>query len=537
MENKYRQEKTLQIAHFERKQFSFKQFIQNQFSRKIFGRISITQLTLLAFLPMCGCSAAVLHNSSTVSTTGTPPCEIVIEHLTLGDTPMPDLQAVEDAVSAITLPAINCTVKIENIPIADHATRISLMSAQNDQLDIINTGRTISLSELVADGALLPLDDLLGQYGTALLDKADTLLEANLINNQTYAIPANLYCGGNSGFLYNQDMADKYGLSLSETMSIAEIESIANTLHTHGKYLLSQGDGSNNPVLLGTFFPAIVPVGSNMYANGVSVSGDSGTDIKNVFETEEYLKYCQMLRRWKENGWIPDDSLTSGLLVNQLFQNQEIFMTWLTVNPVEKALQEKNYPFSVNMFATTMQTPLRTSQVQEDGWGISSNSKNPEKAMEFLNLMHSNTEISNLLMNGIEGQEYQKISDHIITYPEHVSANNIGYSRYFSVFGDFMDIYQWQPVTEDFYQELKDFQSQTTVSPLLGYTFDVSPVASEYAAVMRVLSEYLPPLECGMIADVEEAVKNMNVLLSDAGIEQIIQENQRQLDLWLDTRE
>lgn len=537
MENKYRQKKTLQIAHFERKQFSFKQFIQNQFSRKIFGRISITQLTLLAFLPMCGCSAAVLHNSSTASTTDSHSCEIVIEHLTLGDVPMPDLQAVEDAVSAITLPAINCTVKIENIPIADHATRISLMSAQNDQLDIINTGRTISLSELVADGALLPLDDLLNQYGTDLLDKADKLLEANLINNQTYAIPANLYCGGNSGFLYNQNMADKYGLNLSETVSIAEIESIASTLHTHGKYLLSQGDGSNNPVLLGTFFPAIVPVGSNMYANGVSVSGDSGTDIKNVFETEEYLEYCQMLRRWKENGWIPDDSLTSGLLVNQLFQNQEIFMTWLTVNPVEEALQEKNYSFSVDMFATTSQTPLRTSQVQEDGWGISSTSKNPEKAMEFLNLMYSNSEISNLLMNGIEGQEYQKISDHIITYPEQVSANNIGYSRYFSVFGDFMDIYQWQPVTEDFYQELKDFQSQMTVSPLLGYTFDVTPVASEYTAVMRVLSEYLPPLECGMIADVEGAVKNMNVLLSDAGIGQIIQENQRQLDLWLDSHE
>lgn len=36
-----------------------------------------------------------------------------------------------------------------------------------------------------------------------------------------------------------------------------------------------------------------------------------------------------------------------------------------------------------------------------------------------------------------------------------------------------------------------------------------------------------------MIADVEGAVKNMNVLLSDAGINQIIEENQRQLDLWL----
>lgn len=96
-----------------------------------------------------------------------------------------------------------------------------------------------------------------------------------------------------------------------------------------------------------------------------------------------------------------------------------------------------------------------------------------------------------------------------------------------------MDIYQWQPVTESFYDDLKDFQVNTTVSPLLGYTFDVSPVASEYTAVIRVLSEYLPPLECGMIAGVKEAVENMNVLLRDAGIDRIIAENQKQLNEWL----
>ena len=106
-----------------------------------------------------------------------------------------------------------------------------------------------------------------------------------------------------------------------------------------------------------------------------------------------------------------------------------------------------------------------------------------------------------------------KKSYDIITYPDNVLADNIGYSRYFSVFGDFMDIYQWQPVTESFYKDLKDFQANTTVSPLLGYTFDVSSVTSEYTAVIRVLSEYLPPLECGMIADVKGAVENMNVLL------------------------
>lgn len=499
-------------------------------SKNLITRLTFSAIGLAA---LCGCSIASKLNASTASDQTDSPCEIVIEHLTLGDTPMPDLSAVEKAVSQITLSRIGCTVKIENIPISDHATRISLMSAQNDQLDIINTGRTVSLAEMAADGILLPLDDLLEQYGAALQEKEGKLLKANIIDGNIYSVPANLYCGGNSGFLYNQDMASEYDIQVSDTMSKQDIESIAASLKSHGKYLLSQGDGSNNPILLGTFFPSVVPVGSSMYANGVSLSGDFGTDIVNVFETEEYLEYCQMLRRWKENGWIPDDSLTSGLLVNQLFQSQKIFMTWLTANPVELALQTKNYTFPVDMFSTTTQTPLRTSQIQEDGWGINSTSQNPEKAMEFLNLMYSNAEISNLLMNGIEGKEYEKISDHIITYPDNVSADNIGYSRYFSVFGDFMDIYQWQPVTESFYDDLKDFQFNTTVSPLLGYTFDVSPVASEYTAVIRVLSEYLPPLECGMIAGVKEAVENMNVLLRDAGIDRIIAENQKQLNEWL----
>ena len=102
---------------------------------------------------LLGCSGIPAGDSAQTVVAEDAPCQIVIEHLTLGDTPMPDLQKVADAVSAITLPEINCTVKIENIPISDHATRISLMSAQNDQLDIINTGRTVSLSEMVADAS------------------------------------------------------------------------------------------------------------------------------------------------------------------------------------------------------------------------------------------------------------------------------------------------------------------------------------------------------------------------------------------------
>lgn len=118
-------------------------------SKNLITRLTFSAIGLAA---LCGCSIASKLNASTASDQTDSPCEIVIEHLTLGDTPMPDLSAVEKAVSQITLSRIGCTVKIENIPISDHATRISLMSAQNDQLDIINTGRTVSLAEMAADG-------------------------------------------------------------------------------------------------------------------------------------------------------------------------------------------------------------------------------------------------------------------------------------------------------------------------------------------------------------------------------------------------
>lgn len=74
------------------------------------------------------------------------------------------------------------------------------MSAQNDQLDIINTGRTVSLAEMAADGILLPLDDLLEQYGAALQEKEGKLLKANIIDGNIYSVPANLYCGGKFRF-------------------------------------------------------------------------------------------------------------------------------------------------------------------------------------------------------------------------------------------------------------------------------------------------------------------------------------------------
>lgn len=54
------------------------------------------------------------------------PYEVVIETVTFG-AEYADIPAIEEAINAITVPAINVSVKILNVGIPEHAQKISMM--------------------------------------------------------------------------------------------------------------------------------------------------------------------------------------------------------------------------------------------------------------------------------------------------------------------------------------------------------------------------------------------------------------------------
>ncbi len=493
------------------------------------GKQQAVRKTVISLLLLC-LSFAFVPVLACVPASGEETCEIVIENLTRGEE-MPDLHAVEKAASRITQEKIGCTIRIENVPIADHARRMELNGISENRIDIINTGRTTPFQEMVAKGMLLPLDDLLEEYGPVIRSKASDLLPGCTLNGKIYCLPSNLYCSTAAGFLYNREIVERCGITMQEVMTADDLEKIAPVLKEYGIYLLSHGFGDTNLILFGILNPRIIPVDRNNYGNGV-FSDETCTTIRNPFTSEEFLEYCRRMRTWRENGWIPSDSLISGKTVVDMFRDQEVFMTWIAVNPIDRMMQQKNYSFPIDMFSTSEDSELSTSQIHSSGWGVCAQSEHPEKAVQLLNLMYDDPELANLLMNGIEGREYVKISDHIISYPEGVTAETVGYSRRLSIFGDYMQVYQWYPATEKDYENLLEFSKGLQVSHLLGYTFDLTPVAAEYNAVTAVLSEYMPPLDCGVIDDVDSAVQNMNEELEKAGISRIIAENQRQLDRW-----
>ena len=63
--------------------------------------------------------------------------------------------------------------------------------------------------------------------------------------------------------------------------------------------------------------------------------------------------------------------------------------------------------------------------------------------------------------------------------------------------------------------------------------FDSSSVAAKAAAVSNVVQQYGPSLEVGLVDNVDEALAQIVEAMNQAGMADVIAENQKQLDAWL----
>ena len=153
--------------------------------------------------------------------------------------------------------------------------------------------------------------------------------------------------------------------------------------------------------------------------------------------------------------------------------------------------------------------------------------------MGVLNLLFTDPEFSNILANGEEGVDYTMVDK-----DNGVIAYNAGaiYTNMYGVWGDGSDWY----ITEDngdpetVYQERKDYLADAVAhtSKAHGYKFNASELSTEQATVKSVISKYLTQLEYGTV-DLDTTYPEFLDALDKAGINKIIEENQKQLDAWL----
>lgn len=444
-----------------------------------------------------------------------------------------DMQEVIDEVNKITMKKINVKVVAAPISNAQYTQQINLMISGGEKLDLM-TERGFNLTGDVAKNQLMPIDSLLKSHGQEVVKSLGDYIKAGQVNGKQYAVPAIRNMANAYGICMRKDILDKYSIDPTKIKTLDDVEAVFKKVQAGEPNLIMTMSQSSGTSLYSYMYPI------DALGDGFGVLpdfGKSGLKVVNHYATPEYANAVKFIRRWYDQGYIMKDNATNTQAGPATIKAGKAFSFFTSLKPGYD-IQASNSCGTEMVSSTLIPGYSTTDGVAGYSMSIPVGTKNPEKVMQFMNLMYSDPQVINLFDWGIEGKHYTKVSgaNNVIDYPNGITATTTGYGLNMGFqFGNQLLSYVWKGDSPDLYTKLADFNKSATLSKAFGFLFNGASVKTEFAALTNVNNQYKIALEDGML-DPDTTLPKYISALKDAGIEKYIAEKQKQLDEWVKTQ-
>lgn len=443
------------------------------------------------------------------------------------DNPQNDLKAVFDEVSKYTLKKMNATVKCQIISWGDYNSKMPVLVAAGEKIDLAYTANeTFSYLDYVRKGAFLPLDSLLKTYGQDIIAAMPKdFFDGVKVKDKIYAIPT-IKEKSEAWYAYvYKDLVQKYGWNTSNVKSLYDLEPFMKDL--------KEKENGVIPLMVGSAFsPWLIvnPFERLTTFAGVYLDNHNNYKVENVYASPEYLQLIKKAREWKKAGYIT--SVTDSSTMGSALARQKDGFGAMIYAPNGEAFLENASSRPYVAFPITKKY-ITNNSVSGAMIAITKNSKDPARAMMFLNLLNSDTYLKRLVVHGIEGKHYVKTSENQIKLPEGKDVVNVGYNRaQFTLQNIFLNyLNPGDPANKK--QLFVDYDKDSVTSKILGFQADSTKIIAYIAACNSVIPKYRATLELGEKDDYEAILAKLNSELKDAGIDKVIAEYQSQLNLWV----
>jgi putative aldouronate transport system substrate-binding protein len=431
---------------------------------------------------------------------------------------------------------INATIEGEFLDWSDWAQKYPLKLAANEDFDLIYSANWAGYNDQALKGGFLELtEDLLStNMPTTWNVMPKVSWDQAKVNGKLYMVPQNKGESVEKLILYREDLRKKYSLP-----AIDSPEAFANylkavaanekgiipftpetgdwKLHNLDRVLLKQRNDWN---MLDFDLPL-----------GFKLTDEKG-QIFNVYETPEFK---DLLHYYKD---LADNNAWSKNVLNSKNDHQQDFKEGKTASithnmgtlgAIISAMRKENSPYEVALADITPNNKKSTAIATQNGTSVHASSKNPERALMFIDLMQNDKELHDLMMSGIEGVHYVPVGD--VKFQATDKSNN------YTGFSNWSFNSSLNRDNESFPQEATDMQKgweeQVYHYPLETFVFNNTNVKSEVANVSNVMLRYAIPLEYGVLKDVDKGLEDLNKQMKAAGIDKIQQEMQIQMDAFL----
>ncbi len=389
------------------------------------------------------------------------------------------------------------------------------------------------------DGYWVRLDDpennLLEKYAPDLFASIPSVLaDGAMVEGQDgmgiYAVPgykdiATQYCWD-----VNVDLLEECGYTLDDIKG--------KTFYEFGDILQAAKDLKGD-----SFYPLLVEavVLERMVTNSLIVETNNilsyyidpanpanaiGSTIVNKFATEEFKKFADQVREYYNAGYIDpacanaqqaNDTRTATQLAGEYLIGTQSYALGYEL----QASQERG--IHVEMVPTT---PAFVDTTSSRGamMAISSTSKNPERALMFLNLLNTDPYLMTLLNYGVEGVHYNLDENGCVVFTD----KRADYTPWTNGMGNVTILPPTADQGVDFWDGFKEYYGAAGEVPTLGFTLDTANIETELATLANVVGEYALPLDAGAAPEgtLDEFLKK----LDEAGMQKVVDEANAQLE-------
>ena len=459
-------------------------------------------------------------------------------YYTIGE-PDKDLQLVNNKINEIMARKIGVTITYVKVSWQEYENRLNTLISAGSPFDIAFAP---NYATAAMRGAWLKLDDYLTGLGKEMYDAINpTFWQGVRMNDGSiYGVPTNKELAVRDQWMYPVSIVNKHNIDITKYNTLESLEPLLRMIQQEEPvYVPMEMDRDSHNFFALHGYEYIM----NHKLPLMIKSLDPGAQVVNIFETKEARQVLDTLRRYYKEGFINKDAALRE--PGSLKRGAKVFWKSSGGGPLSETTWSKDRGYKVVANPVTP-TTVTTESVRGGIMSINANTKHPVECIKFLNLLNTDPEIRNLFNYGIEGVHYTLdeqgqvvlITDNDNNGEPISDAPASSYSGVQYTQGNWFILNTMggdNPEPLDKWEQFREYNAEVVNSTVLGFTPDLSTLTAQIDNIEIVWQKFYSSLMTGSV-DVDTILPKFNQELKQAGMDEVRQEVQRQLDAWRSER-
>lgn len=443
---------------------------------------------------------------------------------------------VEAKLNEITEKEINVHVDLQVFETGQYASAASLALSSGETVDVfMRSFGPMSFATLYGQKQLLNIEPYMEEYGAGMQELFGDLLNCFRMDGGLYAVPPYRVMNQTAYIGMRRDILEDMGMiEFADKMTTwTEFEELMFAIKD--RY---EGEGLY-PIALAAIMADTLAFGSDSFADAFSFDF-VGDPTKTIYATEDgefgrlmwnedLIKQYERHAKWYNSGlvWLDSphtdmmasDGVKLGVAVGEIFSAELGVETQKRVNT--------GYDYYVKPILSMQ---MCSDNVNKFGMGININTDYPEASVKLLNLIHTDPEVMNLLIFGIEGKHYVVNDEGMADYPVSGEPTSSNYHLDEFFLGNQFLLKPWAGQGADYRETSLEYFKGGSVSAYLGFALDTSDLADTVAALSAVTDQYSQAINTGLYTP--QMLAEYQQKLEVAGIDAYLEEIQKQVTAW-----